>query len=193
MQFLVKRCLRNQIILFIGGPLVIVALLWSLVNVLQVLAPQPVQSGPSVEEVAQQRVEHRKQAIASYLAAKYRQHKEVVRSYVDLAWRESAKHPDVPPEMVLAIMTKESSLISTAKSKYGAEGLMQVVPRWHPEKLSKKESLMNPRVNVRVGTQILQQYIKEKGRIELALVKYSGNAPGYADFVLQQTALLQAI
>jgi soluble lytic murein transglycosylase-like protein len=193
MQFLVKRCLRNQIILFVGGPLVIVALLWSLVNVLQVLAPQPAQPGPSVEEVAQQRVEHRKQAIASYLAAKYRQHKEVVRSYVDLAWHESEKHPDVPPEMVLAIMTKESSLISTAKSSYGAQGLMQVVRRWHPEKLSKQESLLDPRVNVRVGTQILQQYIKEKGQIEQALAKYSGNAQGYADFVLRQTAVLQAI
>ncbi len=79
------------------------------------------------------------------------------------------------------------------RSKYGAEGAMHVVRRFHPEKLSKKESLMTPGVNVRVGAQILQEYITETGAIEPALVKYSGKANGYAEFVMRETKVLQAI
>lgn len=193
MQFLVKSCLRNKIIFFVCGVLTIVALLWSLVAVLQGLVPTPAAARPSPEEVAQQRAEQRKQAIAQFLAAKYRQKVQVVRTYVDLAWQEAAKHRDVPPEMAIAVMLKESSLRAHAHSKYGAEGLMQVVRRWHPEKVHRNESLLDPRVNVRVGTQILQEYINQKGHVEPALVKYSGNANGYAEFVMRETKVLQAI
>lgn len=193
MQFLVKRCPRNQAIFVIAGLLIAAALLFTFARILQTMAPRtPVQT-VSVEQLEAEAVEKRKRDITRYLAAKYRQAVADVRSYVDLAWDEAAKHPDVTPEMALAIMMKESSLIPTAKSGYGAEGLMQVVRRMHGEKLAETESLMDPRVNVRVGTQILQQYIKSKGQVELALVKYSGNARGYADFVMRETAILQAI
>lgn len=193
MQFLVKRCARNQVIFVIGGLLVAAALLFTFVSILEKMASRtPVQTA-STEQLEEKAVEKRKRDITRYLAAKYRQNVEDVRSYVDLAWDEAGKHPDVKPEMALAIMMKESSLIPTAKSGYGAEGLMQVVRRMHSEKLEKDESLLDPRVNVRVGTQILQQYIKLKGHVEPALVKYSGNARGYADFVMRETAVLQAI
>jgi soluble lytic murein transglycosylase-like protein len=192
MQSLEKRCLRNQVIFAVGGLIIATVLLFSLVHVLRSLA-QPAQQQASVVEPPRRNVEERKRDITRYLAAKYRQHVQSVGSYVELAFKEAAKHPDVPPEMAIAIMTKESSLIATAKSNYGAEGLMQIVRRWHPEKLNKRESLLDPRVNVRVGTQILQEYIREKGDVEQALVKYSGKANGYADFVLRETAVLQAI
>jgi soluble lytic murein transglycosylase-like protein len=195
MQIINTRRFAAQIAFAVAGLVIAAGLVWTLAKILQPFAPAP---GPSItaEQLAQlnqARVEHRKDAIAQYLAAKYRKHVEVVRSYVDLAWKETAKHRDVPPEMALAVMLKESSLRADAKSDYGAQGLMQVVRRWHKEKLNKHESLLDPRVNVRVGTQILQQYIDEKGQIELALVKYSGDANGYADFVLRETKVLQAI
>lgn len=194
MQFLVKRSPRNQVIFVVAGLIIAAALLCCFVSVLRALVP-PVQRdvSPVIEQPHQRSVEQRKRDITRYLAATYKQHTEVVRMYVDLAFRESAKHPGVSPELAIAVMTKESSLIAHANNSYGAQGLMQVVRRWHPEKVRREESLLDPRVNVRVGTQILQQYIKEKGQIELALVKYSGNAPGYADFVMRQTKLLQAI
>ena len=113
--------------------------------------------------------------------------------YVDTAFRESKKNPDVKPELILAIIQKESSLSHEIKNRYGAEGLMQVVRRYHREKLERKESLLNPKVNIRVGAQIMQEYISHHGALAPALVRYSGNAKGYADFVLREMAVLQDI
>ncbi|KVP96813.1 hypothetical protein WJ96_06180 [Burkholderia ubonensis] len=181
----------------VSGLILAAGLLWSLVWVLQprpAPIPDPEHSKVSgVIEKPTKSVEQRKQAITTYLATRYKRHTKVVRSYVDLAWRESAKHPGVEPELILAVIQKESSLISKASNSYGAQGLMQVVRRWHPEKVGRKESLLDPRVNIRVGAQILQQYIEEKGHVEQALVKYSGNATGYSDFVMREQKVLQDI
>lgn len=196
MQFLVKRCVRNQIIFVVAGLLLAVALVFALAKIMHV---ERLIDEPAATNVVEHQpptpahVENHKRAVTAYLAAKYKQSTAAVSSYVELAWKEAGKHPDVPPELVLAIMTKESSLDRKARSNYGAEGLMQVVRRCHPEKLNKRESLMDPKVNVRVGTRILQQYISEKGEVAEALVKYSGNATEYANKVLKETATLQAI
>lgn len=147
-----------------------------------------VQPAPSV-----QATETRKNAIASYLASRYRQNKARVRHYVDLAFAEAQKHPDVEPELILAVIQKESSMGLQLRSAYGAEGLMQVVKRFHRDKLEQGESLMRPDVNIRVGSRILQDYIEEHGQLRTALARYSGNARGYADFVLRETNQLKAI
>lgn len=196
MQFIVKRCLRNQIIFVVAGMLLSVALVFLIAHLshVSVIPTEHPKANPIIDKrQSKAHVDTHKRAVTEYLAAKYKQSKSSVASYVDLAWKEAGKHPDVSPELVLAIMTTESSLNRKARSDYGAEGLMQVVRRCHPEKLSKRESLLDPKVNVRVGTRILQQYISEKGQVTEALAKYSGNASDYATKVLQQTATLQAI
>lgn len=194
MLFNVKRSGCSYLFCAVSGLVLAAGLLWVLVRVLQ-LPPAPPEVPNRVISVEQpsKSVEQRKRAITSYLAARYKQHTKVVRSYVDMAWRESAKHPAVAPELILAVIQKESSLRPQVSSTYGAQGLMQVVRRWHPEKVGRKESLLDPRVNIRVGAQILQQYIEEKGHVEEALVKYSGNATGYADFVIREKNVLQQI
>lgn len=193
MRFLVKRCVRNQVIFCVIGLALAVLLAYALVKVLKY---QPDVGAPRIAKGvvrSEPGVEKRKDDIAEYLASKYRQNTKVVRRFVDLAWLEAEKHPDVQPELILAVIQKESSLIPEAKSSYGAQGLMQVVRRWHPEKLEKHESLYDPKVNIRVGAQILQEYINMKGQLDKALVKYSGNASGYADFVLREKEVLQSI
>lgn len=135
----------------------------------------------------------RREAIAKHLAQRYKQPLPVVRRYVELAWLEADKHPFVEPELVLAVMQKESSLRSHVESSYGAQGLMQVVARKHPEKVANGESLLDPRVNIRVGTRILQEYIQKERKLDKALVKYSGNAKNYAQTVLHEASVLKAI
>lgn len=196
MKTLAQSFNPHQAVFRTAGLFLAAGLLWTLIHLLQPLAnPVALQSSDSgtITEPAPRNVEEHKRAITSYLAAKYHRHTKTVRQYVDLAFLEAAKHPNVPPELPIAVMLKESSLDPKAKSGYGAEGLMQVVRRMHPEKVHRRESLLDPRVNIRVGAQILQQYIAQKGRVDEALVKYSGNADGYADFVLQQMKVLQAI
>lgn len=137
--------------------------------------------------------EERKNAITDYLAHRHRQNKALVRHYVDLAFAEAQKHPDVEPELILAVIQKESSMGKRLRSAYGAVGVMQVVRRFHRDKLQQGESLLRPDVNIRVGSRILQAYIEEHGQLRTALARYSGNARGYADFVLREKNQLKAI
>lgn len=179
---------RNALNIFvIAGLLGCLGILLEGRNDAELVVPSPVEPVYEVETV-------RKEVVTRYLAAEYRQPPEAVRTYVDLAWHEAKKHRDVEPELLLAVMQKESSLRPTVSSRYGAQGLMQVVPRWHPEKLFARESLYDPTVNVRVGAQILQEYIAAAGgALDVALAKYSGNARGYSEFVVQKTKELKAL
>lgn len=148
---------------------------------------------PVVQKLAKS-LEQRKTQIAQHLADKYNKPYNSVKAIVDLAWKEAAKQPHISPELVLAVIQKESSLNAKAASRYGANGYMQVVKRFHKEKLNKHESLIDPAVNIRVGTQILQEYaLKQNGNLHAALVKYSGNAKGYAEFVLKEASSLKRI
>src|SRR5690606_39942682 len=139
---------------------------------------------PELEQLGDQRIqalveEAAKQAQANYLATKFRQNLKSVREYVDLAWAEAEKREGIEPELLIAIMQKESSLRPKVQSRYGAQGLLQVVPRWHAEKLRPSESLFDPEVNIRVGAHVLEEYLEDaKGSLNEALRKYSGNARG---------------
>ncbi|WP_126708155.1 transglycosylase SLT domain-containing protein [Candidimonas sp. SYP-B2681] len=155
-----------------------------------VVAPTEIMASSDLED------EHgvRKEAITSYLAAKFNKDEETVREYVDLAWGEAEKHEGVSPELILAVVQKESGLRAGIKNKYGAQGLMQVVARWHPDKLHRRESLFDPSVNIRVGAEILQEYLtKAKNGLPGALKKYSGNSRGYVESIIRETKRLATI
>jgi soluble lytic murein transglycosylase-like protein len=137
-----------------------------------------------------------KAALAGHLAAKYRQPQVQVLEIVVTAYKEAAKHK-LSPLLVLAIVEKESSLRVKVSNTYGAMGLMQVVPRFHAEKLLDPENtdeLLTTSGNIRVGTQIVAEYLRhKKGNLEKALVKYSGNARDYYPKVIQFKYELQAV
>lgn len=120
--------------------------------------------------------------LTGHLSKKYKRPEAEVRDIVSLAFREASKH-SISPLLVLAIIEQESSLSPTAGSFYGALGLMQVVPRFHKEKMAKPhqpESLFRPSENIRVGTAIVAEYLrKANGNLEKALRYYSGNATQY--------------
>lgn len=132
-----------------------------------------------------------KEAQAKYLAKKFKQHPTSIRKYIDLAWAEAEKREGIEPELLIAIMQKESAFRAKVQNRYGAQGLMQVVRRWHREKLSPSESLFDPEVNIRVGADILEEYIElAGGSLTKALVKYSGNARSYSSKVLKESRKL---
>ncbi|NYT61331.1 transglycosylase SLT domain-containing protein [Alcaligenaceae bacterium] len=134
------------------------------------------------------------QAQTQYLATKFSQNESAIREYVELAWKEASKRSGMSPELLIAMMQKESSLRPKVQSSYGAQGLMQVVRRWHPDKLHPSESLFDPEVNIRVGADVLAEYLEEAdGSLSKALRKYSGNARGYATIVLSESSKLAAL
>lgn len=99
----------------------------------------------------------------------------------------------IDPLLVLAVIAVESRFNPIAESDYGARGLMQVVARFHPDKLpspSGDRALLDPWTNILVGTRILREYLDRAGNLEAALQLYGG-APedaerGYSKKVLAE-------
>ncbi len=116
------------------------------------------------------------------------------RQYVASAI-EWAHKRGLDPMLVLAIMRHESRFDPNARSGYGAQGLMQVVPRWHRDKL-KGRSLYNPEVAIEVGTWVLQDCWKKfNGHTFKALGCYLGGHPSryFKDIQATHIALSRSV
>lgn len=90
-----------------------------------------------------------------------------------------ASNESISPFLLIGIIYTESGFKIRARSKHGAIGLMQVIPRWHRE-LLQRQNLYNPEVAITVGSKIFSEYIdKYKGNIRKALMAYNGNTRSY--------------
>ncbi|MFU2486065.1 transglycosylase SLT domain-containing protein [Thauera sp. WH-1] len=89
----------------------------------------------------------------------------------------SAQELGFDPLLIVAIMAVESSFNPRAVSNMGAQGLMQVIPRYHQDKIAPhrgKNVLFDPEVNVRVGTLVLHEGLQRYGSLQRALQYYNG-------------------
>lgn len=127
-----------------------------------------------------------KAALARHIAALYRQPLHDVVRIVDAAFETGARL-GLPPGLLLAIVAQESSFRATARSSYGALGLMQVVPRFHQDKIQRLApragDLLRPEANLEVGARVLYEYWLRTGDLAAALKRYSGGATRYAQKV----------
>ena len=73
---------------------------------------------------------------------------------------EEAKRHKIDPLLLLAIIRSESTFYSNAKSNKGARGLMQVMPRWHRDKI-RGRNINDIGVNIEVGTTIINDCLKK--------------------------------
>lgn len=134
-------------------------------------------------------------ALRRHMEVQWRVPETTARRILEAAQAEAAAH-NLPLSLLLAVMAKESSFRPDAKSAYGALGLMQVVPRWHPDKLEgiSHRELFNPAVNVRVGARVLNEYLAQaNGDLRAALLKYSGALPSYPGRVLRYKEMFERV
>lgn len=97
---------------------------------------------------------------------------------VNASFNEAKKH-GIDPFLIISLINQESKFRSAAKNKSGASGLMQVIPRWHRDKI-KGRNIMAIETNVEVGTQVLADCLKKHNdRMNKALACYSGGAKNY--------------
>jgi soluble lytic murein transglycosylase-like protein len=143
--------------------------------------------------------EREQRAVIEYIARRYRVSDQAVAGFVSTAYRAGAEH-GVDPLLVLAVVAIESRYNPVAESTVGAKGLMQVIPKYHVEKLTDhggEQSLLDPYVNIMVGTQILREYQRRLGDTEAALQMYGGAfdepTSTYANKVLAEKARLEAL
>lgn len=136
--------------------------------------------------------------VADYLARKYRVALDSTRSIVASAY-VSARDLGVDPALVLAVMGIESRMNPLAASPMGAVGLMQIIPRFHADKLEDMggiEAALDPAANIRVGTMILKDYLRRFGGLEAGLKAYSGATGddfGYAAKVMAERDRIKAV
>ena len=80
--------------------------------------------------------EREQQAVAEFIAKRYRVAEDAVTNFVSIAYRAGAQY-SLDPLLILAVMAIESRYNPVAESVMGARGLMQVIPKYHPEKLDR--------------------------------------------------------
>ncbi len=81
------------------------------------------------------------------------------------------------PLLIVAIIGVESGFNPFAESAMGAQGLMQVMPRFHQDKVPEgagKLPLFDPVTNVQIGAQVLQEAIRQRGGLMAGLQQFGG-------------------
>ena len=87
---------------------------------------------------------------------------------------ETAESYGISPKLVKAIIKVESGGNANAVGDNGnSVGLMQIQPKWHAQRLKEGESLMDPKVNVRVGCEILSEIMDKYGTLDEILTVYN--------------------
>ena len=121
-------------------------------------------------------LEREQRAVAESIAKRYRIADAAAAHFVSVAYRAADQHR-LDALLILAVMAIESRYNPVAESVMGAKGLMQVIPKYHQEKLYQHggdQSLLEPEVNILVGAQILREYHRRFGDVETALQMYAG-------------------
>jgi soluble lytic murein transglycosylase-like protein len=116
-------------------------------------------------------------ALTRFVTKKYRVAHPATREFIGAAHREAVRH-GLDPLLVVAVIAVESSFNPVAQSSAGARGLMQVIPRFHADKIATAGdgAILDPRTNIAVGTRILKEYIRRAGSEEEGLQLYNGSA-----------------
>ena len=150
-----------------------------------------IQAGSGSPAVREQR------AVTEFIAKRYRVAHDATAGFVAAAYRAGGEW-QVDPLLILAVMAVESRYNPVAESAMGAQGLMQVIPRFHADKLAEhggEGALLDPHVNIQIGARILREYLRRFGETETALQMYAGafDEPNssYAFKVLAERARLE--
>ena len=156
-------------------------------------------AGATLPTAAESATAREQQALAEFIARRWRIADSAAASFVAIAYRAGKEH-SVDPVLILSVMAIESRYNPVAESTMGAKGLMQVIPKYHLEKLQDhggEESLLNPEVNILVGAQILREYYRRFGDQEVALQMYAGAfdepTSQYANKVFAERARLEPV
>jgi hypothetical protein len=138
--------------------------------------------------------------VTEWLSRRYRVAGDAANMFVATAY-STAHEIKLDPLLILAVMAIESGLNPFAESPVGAQGLMQVMSKIHSDKFNHvggAKAALNPVANIRVGSQILKDYVTRTGSVEGGLKTYVGagafdDDSGYGNKVLAEYRRLKQV
>lgn len=143
--------------------------------------------------------ESRYRALSEFVAKRYRVSQDVAFDLVGLAHQEGNRF-QLDPLLIIAVIAIESRFNPIAESGAGAKGLMQIIPKYHTDKLEEfggVQAVFDPATNIQVGSRILREYIHRTGNVGIALQMYAGalgdSEDQYTTKVLNERRRLQQV
>ena len=117
--------------------------------------------------------------VVKYISNKYHKDEQLIQQYVNITVTEASKY-SIDPLLILAIIETESGFNTRAYNQSGAMGLMQVIPRYHPDLLTQyHQTLFDPNMGISIGIQVLIKFIqKHNGNFKKAINNYGGDRSG---------------
>jgi len=133
----------------------------------------------------------------SYVSRRYHVSNQALMPIFATA-QESGRDLGLDPLLIIAVIGVESGFNPFSQSVVGAQGLMQVMPRFHADKLPEDAGelpFFDPVTNVQVGARVLRESIARNGGLERGLQQFGGaiNDPDrrYAGKVLAERQRLE--
>jgi soluble lytic murein transglycosylase-like protein len=161
-----------------------------------VCAPEDMAWAP---EPAAEPLDATQQALVEHLSRRFYIASAATERMVVAAHR-AALEVGLDPLLVLAVISIESRFNPIAESVMGAKGLMQIIPKYHLDKLRAaggEDAVFDPESNIHVGTRILQEYVHRTGTLEAGLQFYNGalrdTTAQYAQKVLAERDRLEQV
>jgi soluble lytic murein transglycosylase-like protein len=137
------------------------------------------------------------QRALDYVSDRYRVAPEALVPIFEAA-QSVGRERRLDPLLIIAIIGIESRFNPFAESSVGAQGLMQVMPKIHQDKLpddAGKQPFLDPVTNIQVGVHVLQEAIRWRGSLTGGLQHYGGSpkdpATGYAKKVFAEKQRLE--
>ena len=127
--------------------------------------------------------ESRYRALSEFVARRYRVSQGVAFDLVSHA-HQVGSQLQLDPLLIIAVIAVESRFNPIAESVAGAKGLMQIIPKYHGDKLTGfggEHAVFDPETNIEVGSQILREYIRRTGNLSVALQMYAGALGDHED------------
>jgi soluble lytic murein transglycosylase-like protein len=162
-----------------------------------VCAPQPEEL--AAEAQAREMPDAAQQALIDHLSRRFLIATEATERMVAAAHR-AAREVGLDPLLVLAVISIESRFNPIAESVMGAKGLMQIIPKYHLDKLREaggEDAVLDPESNIHIGTRILQEYVHRTGTLEAGLQFYNGawrdGSAHYAHKVMAERERLEQV
>lgn len=117
--------------------------------------------------------------LTSYISINYKVPEIEAKEIVSSTYQQSIEK-GVDPLLVLSLIEVESAFNKNVRSKYGAVGLTQVIPKSHPEEVAQSQNISrnisDVKANIFVGVNVLKKYLNlQKGNVVLALQAYNGS------------------